>query len=385
MPKRREAQAPQGRSSAGRRVAALVRKEMLQVLRDPSSILIAGILPLLLLFLFGFGVSLDVRNVAICVAVESSSPDAESFAGAFLHSNFFVAREVRDHRQCTEDLVAGRIEGIVTLPANFTANAKRDEQAPIEVLIDGSDPNTAGLVQNYVQGLWTAWILEERVARAGRLVQPVSLVPRIWYNPAHESTHFLLPGLVAVNMTLIGTLLTALVMAREWERGTMEALMSTPIGVVELIIGKLTPYFLLGMAAMALSVATAVLLFAVPFRGSFAALAGVSAVFLLCMLAFGLFISTVARNQFVASQAALIVGFLPAIMLSGFLFEIASMPLPIRLLTYILPARYFVSSLQTLFLAGDIGAVLVPNGLAMAGIAAILLAAVARVTRLRLD
>ena len=385
MPKPPERAAPTGRASPGRRVAALVRKEMLQVLRDPSSILIAGILPLLLLFLFGYGVSLDLQNVRICVVVESTTPEVASFAASFLHSRFFTAREVRDRRECEEDLVAGRVRGIVSLPAAYQARADRGEGAPIEVLIDGSDPNTAGLVQNYVQGLWTTWLAQQQDANAHVVTPPVTLLPRIWYNPAHESSQFLLPGLVAVNMTLIGTLLTALVMAREWERGTMEALMSTPIGVVELLVGKLAPYFVLGMAAMALSVGTAVLVFAVPFRGSYLMLAGVSAVFLTCMLAFGLLISTLARNQFVASQAALIVGFLPAIMLSGFLFEIASMPLVIRLITYVLPARYFVACLQTLFLAGDIRAVLVPNVAAMAAIAAVLLLVAARVTRLRLD
>ena len=382
--KRPEARAT-GAASPVRRVLALVRKEMLQILRDPSAILIAGILPLLLLFLFGFGVSLDLKNVAVCVVVENPTPEATSFAASFVNSNFFAMREVRDRRSCEADLVAGRIKGLIALPAAFSARAARGETSPIEVLVDGSDPNTAGLVQNYVMGLWTTWLAQEQLERAGAPAPLVSAVPRFWYNPAHESAQFLLPGLVAVNMTLIGLLLTALVVAREWERGTMEALMSTPIGTLELLVGKLAPYFLLGMAAMGLSVAATVLVFGVPFRGSLWALAGISAAFLMCMLALGLLISTVARNQFVASQAALIAGFLPAIMLSGFLFEIASMPLPIRILTYAMPARYFVPSLQTLFLVGDVGAVLVPNGLAMVAIATLLLVAVSRVTRLRLD
>jgi ABC-2 type transport system permease protein len=372
-------------AGSARRVAALVRKELLQILRDPSSILIAGILPLLLLFLFGYGVSLDLKNVAVCVVVETPTPETTSFAASLADSRFFAMREVRDRRDCEADLVAGRIKGIIALPAPFAARAARGEASPIEVLVDGSDPNTAGLVQNYVVGLWRTWLAVEPVSGAGDPAPPVTLVPRFWYNPAHYSAEFLLPGLVAVNMTLIGTLLTALVVAREWERGTMEALMSTPIGTIELLVGKLAPYFLLGMTAMALSVGTTVLLFDVPFRGSFMALGAISAVFLLCMLAFGLLVSTLARNQFVASQAALIVGFLPAIMLSGFLFEITSMPLPIRILTYALPARYFVPSLQTLFLVGDVAAVLVPNALAMAAIAAIVLIAVSRVTRMRLD
>jgi ABC-2 type transport system permease protein len=380
-----ESPPPAGRGSPARRVFALARKELLQILRDPSAILIAGILPLLLLFLFGYGVSLDLKNVAVCVVVETPTLEATSFAASFAQSRFFSMREVRDRRQCEDDLVAGRVKGIIALPATFSRLAGRGETSPIQVLVDGSDPNTASLVQNYVMGLWRTWVAQEQTMRAMQAAAAVMAVPRFWYNPAHESAQFLLPGLVAVNMTLIGLLLTALVVAREWERGTMEALMSTPIGTLELLVGKLAPYFILGMAAMGLSVGAAVLVFGVPFRGSLAALSAISSVFLLCMLALGLLISTATRNQFVASQAALIAGFLPAIMLSGFLFEIASMPWPIRLITYAMPARYFVPSLQTLFLAGDIPAVLVPNGLAMGAIAAILLLAVARVTRLRLD
>jgi ABC-2 type transport system permease protein len=267
------------RGAAGspvRRVWALVRKETLQILRDPSSILIAGILPLVLLFLFGFGVSLDLRNVSICLVVESTTPDASSFAASFARSRFFALREVRDRRQCEADLVAGRVKGIVVVPAAFSARAGRGDAASIQVLVDGSDPNTASLVQNYVTGAWRNWSDVEPMPSAHGSAPPVTPVPRIWYNPAHESAEFLLPGLVAVNMTLIGMLLTALVVAREWERGTMEALMSTPIGSAELLLGKLAPYFLLGMAAMGLSVAAAILVFGVPFRGSFLALAGMS-------------------------------------------------------------------------------------------------------------
>jgi ABC-2 type transport system permease protein len=376
---------PPETGSALRRVAALVRKEMLQVLRDPSSLLIGGVLPILLLFLFGYGVSLDLQDIEVCVVVEQTTPDTTSFAASLAHSPFFDARWVRDRRQCEGDLVAGRIKGIVVLPAMFSANSMRSDDAPIQVLTDGSDPNTAGLLQNYLIGLWQNWQQVDQLTHARTISAPVNLVSRIWYNPAHESREFLLPGLVAINMTLIGTLLTALVVAREWERGTMEALMATPIGIVELLLGKLAPYYVLGMAAMALSVGMTILVFGVPFRGSLPVLAGVSSVFLVDMLAIGLLISTIARNQFVASQAALIIGFLPATMLSGFLFEIPSMPLPIRLITYVLPSRYFVPSLQTLFLAGDVRAILLPNVLTMSLIGAVVLTAVARVTRLRLD
>jgi ABC-2 type transport system permease protein len=209
--------------------------------------------------------------------------------------------------------------------------------------------------------------------------------PRVWFNPNFNSRYALLPGAVAIVLTLIGTLLTSLVIAREWERGTMEALLATPISPGELIVGKVVPYFGLGMAGMVLSVSVTVFLLGVPFNGSILSLTALSAAYLAVMLALGLLISSVTRNQFAASQAALIAGFLPAFELSGFIFEIDSMAAPIRLLTYALPARYFVSSLQTLFLAGDVMSVLVPNGLVLLGMAAALFFALWRKTRLRLE
>jgi ABC-2 type transport system permease protein len=368
-----------------RRIGGLIRKETLQILRDPSAMVIAGVLPLLLLFLFGYGVSLDLRAVAVCLVVEQPNAETGSLAASFANSRYFVLRTERDRRRCEPDLVAGRLKGIVVVAADFAARASRGDEAPIQIMVDGSDPNTAGLVRNYVQAVFTNWLQQEQVATAAAPPALVSLVPRLWYNPSLESRNFLLPGLVVVIMALIGTLLTALVVAREWERGTMEALMSTPIGIAELLIGKLVPYFVLGMTAMAISVATAVFVFGVPYRGSVAMLLLVSSVFLASMLALGLLISTLARNQFVASQVALIGAFLPAFLLSGLIFEIGSMPLPIRLLTNLLPARYFVPAMQTLFLVGDVAAVLVPSTLAMLAIAAVLFAATARNTRMRLD
>src|SRR5262249_11469559 len=272
----------------------------------------------------------------------------------------------------------------------FADRLGRGETAPVQILVDGSDPNTAALVQNYVQGVWQNWLQQETISESSLAVRPaaaplVVAEPRVWFNPEINSRNFLIPGAVAIIMTLIGTLLTALVVAREWERGTMEALMATPIGVGEFLLGKLLPYFVLGMTAMGLSTAVAVVFFGVPFRGSVGALLLVSTAFLADMLPLGLLISTVTKNQFVASQLALISAFLPAFWLSGFIFEIDSMPLPIRMVTRILPARYFVSSLQTLFLAGDVSSILVPNTLALGLIAALLLFALVRATRMRLE
>ncbi len=258
------------------------------------------------------------------------------------------------------------------------------------MIVDGSDPNTAGLVQNYVQGLWANWLEQESASRNDLMDRPraaplVAADPRVWFNPVLDSQYALLPGAVAIVLTLIGTLLTSLVVAQEWRRGTMEALLATPITPGELLASKVVPYFVLGMGAMALSVAVTVFGFGVPFRGSIFALVAVSSAFLAVQLGLGLLISTKAKNQFAASQAALITGFLPAFELSGFIFEIDSMPAPIRLLTSILPPRYFVSSLQTLFLAGDVASVLLPNGMVLLAMAAVLFVALARAMPARLE
>jgi ABC-2 type transport system permease protein len=373
-----------------RRLLALIRKEALQLRRDPSAFLIAGVLPLLLLLIFGYGVSLDLRRVPLAVVVEATTPEADSLLAAYQNSRYFEVWVVRDRRAAEGDLVAGRLFGIVVVPADFAERLGRGNTGPVQVIVDGSDPNTAGLVQGYAQGVWQNWQDQEAVSKATLVDRPtarplLSTEPRYWYNPALTSRESLLPGAVAVILTIIGTLLTALVIAREWERGTMEALLATPAARLELLAGKVIPYFTLGMAAMGLSVLSAVWLLGLPFRGSVGALAVVSAAYLFTMLTLGLLISTLTKNQFVACQAALIVGFLPAFELSGFIFEIGSMPAPIRWLTAVLPPRYYVSSLQTLFLVGDVPAVLVPNTLVLSAFAAVLFALLVKSTLTRLE
>ncbi len=373
-----------------RRVAALIRKESLQILRDPSAFLIAGVLPLLLLFIFAFGVSLDLQHVRVAVVVERPSPEATSLLDAYRNSRYFQVSEALDAAQVEEALVDGKIAGIVVIRADFTERIGRGDQGPVQVLVDGSDPNTAGLVLGYVQGVWQNWLRQEAVSKAGLVDRPaarplLTTEPRIWFNPSLDSRYSLLPGAVAINLTLIGTLLTALVVAREWERGTMEALLATPAGRLEILAGKIVPYYALGMLSLLVSAGASVWFFGVPFRGSVWSLTAISTAYLATMLTLGLLISTRTKNQFVACQAALIIGFLPAFELSGLIFEIDSMPAPIRLLTWVLPPRYYVASLQTIFLAGDVPAVLVPNGLVLCGFAAVLSTLLVRSTPSRLE
>lgn len=367
------------------RTAALVRKEAMQVVRDPSSFAIAFVVPLVLLFLFGYGVSLDADNVRIAVVVESPTPDTRAFTATLANSPYFEVTEVRNRQTARPWLVEGRVRGVVVLGQDFSADYKGGRTAPLQIILDGSDANTARLVHGYVQGVWATWMQQEAL-RAGReVVLPAATESHVRYNPELRSRNFLIPGLIAIIMALIGTLLTALVVAREWERGTMESLMATRVSVPEILIGKLLPYFVLGMGGMAVSVVLAVTLFGVPFRGSVLVLFGVAAVFLLGALAMGLVISSMTRNQFAAGQIAIVAAFLPAFMLSGFVFEIPSMPEPIQALTYMVSARYFVSCLQTLFLAGTVWDIILPNTLAMAAIAAVFLGLAARGTHKRLD
>jgi ABC-2 type transport system permease protein len=343
-----------------------------------------------LLFIFDYGVSLDLRRIPVGLVIEEPSPEAASLYASFHNSRFFRVKLAHHRAEVQPELVAGRLKGVIVLAADFAERLGRGESAPVQVIVDGSDPNTAGLVMNYVQGVWSNWLEQEAISESGLAVRPaaaplVTAEPRYWFNPEINSRNFLVPGAVAIIMTLIGTLLTALVVAREWERGTMEALLATPIGKAEFLLGKLIPYFVLGMIAMGLAVTTAVFFFGVPFRGSVVALVLLSSAFLMAMLPLGLLISTVTGNQFSASQAALVAAYLPALLLSGFIFEIDSMPLPIRLLTRIMPARYFVAGLQTLFLAGDVPEVLVPSALILLAIGAVLLAVLWRATRMRLE
>lgn len=368
------------------RLRALITKEFLQIRRDISSILIGFVLPLLLLFIYGFGVSLDLNHLKIGLVIEDSSPDAQNLAEAFIGSRFFDLTLAHDSRALVEDITKGNIRGMVIIPSYFSAFKDRTSSiAPIFVIGDGSEPNTAGFAQNYVRGAWQVWLKNEFIKKKLPLPPSVDLQTRYWYNEELQSRNFLIPGSIALIMTLIGTLLTALVVAREWERGTMEALMSTPITIFELLLGKLIPYFILGMGSMFMCTVVAVYFYDVPLRGSWWVLTTISAVFLFTALGLGLLISTRAKNQLVAAQASQIIAFLPAFMLSGFLFEISSMPLLIQLLTYIIPARYFVSSLQTIFLVGDAWPLLAYNLLPMLAVGLLLFFLTTRITVKRLD
>lgn len=367
------------------RLKGLIRKEFLQIWRDPSSIAIAFVLPVVLLLLFGYGVSLDARHAPIALVVEQPDAATASFTGAFRKLDYFAPLTFADMQSAGEAMREGEVMAILHLRDDFGRAVQRPGGAAAQLIVNGVNANTARLISGYANGVWATWLRQYAAQNGVNFPVPVMVQSRVWFNAELSSRNYLVPGLIAVIMTLIGALLTALVVSREWERGTMEALMATPVSMPEILLGKVLPYFLLGAGGMLLSVAMAVWLFGVPLRGSFLLLLFVASLFLLVALGMGLLISSVARNQFVASQIALVVTFLPAFLLSGFIFEIASMPQVVQVITHIIPARYFVSLLHTLFMAGDIWAVIVPNALALAAMAMLFLLLVRRISRKRLD
>ncbi|PIP03718.1 MAG: hypothetical protein COW18_09755 [Zetaproteobacteria bacterium CG12_big_fil_rev_8_21_14_0_65_54_13] len=367
------------------RLRGLIRKEFLQILRDPSSIAIAFVLPVILLLLFGYGVSLDAKHVPVALVVDEPGAATASFTGSYRHLPYFDPLLLPDMHSAENAMREGRVQAIVHLRSDFGRKLYQPGGTPVQIIVNGVNANTARLILGYGSGIWINWLQQYAQINHIHLPASVQVEQRVWFNSELRSRNYLVPGLIAVIMTLIGALLTALVVAREWERGTMEALMATPVTMNEIIIGKMAPYFVLGSGGMLISVGMAVWLFDVPLRGSIWLLFGVAALFLLVALGMGLLISTLARNQFVASQIALIVTFLPAFLLSGFIFEISSMPQVVQIITHIIPARYFVALLQTLFMAGDIWSVIWPNALALAVMALIFLALVRRISRKRLD
>lgn len=346
---------------------ALVKKEIAQIIRDPSSIVIAFILPLILLIMYGYGVNFDSHRVKVGIISYDRSPDASSLLMSFSASRFVHPVIGYDKKKFEDLLMMGDIRGILTIPEGFTDSLNSKEgMLPLQLITDGTQPNVASLLQEYVNGIIQTWLSYRAINKGLISKEPlITLEPRFWYNPELKSRNGVVPGSIAVVMTLIGTLLTALVIAREWDRGTMESLLATPVTIHQIILGKLIPYFVLGLCSMMICFVMATLWYSVPFRGSFLMLFLCSAIFLLPALGQGLLISSLTKDQFLAAQIAFITGFQPSFMLSGFMFEISGMPLHVQGVSYIVAARHFVTCLQTLFLAGNIWSLLLWTNLIM--------------------
>lgn len=369
-----------------RRLIALCRKETFQIFRDPSSNLIAFVLPVVMLLIFGYGINLDSTVLRIGLVMQDTAPEARQFAASLRGSRYLKVIEERTEDEMKQAITAGDVRGYVVVPPDFSRRLKRPgDTASLLLVTDGSEPNMASFVEAYVQGAMQVWEQQRASDMGESPVVPVNLEARFWMNPSAESRNYLIPGSIVVIMTVIGALLTSLVIAREWERGTMEALLASPVTKVEILLSKLIPYYVLGIVSLFLCVGFAVFVMGVPFRGSVLTLLLLATLFLLSALGLGLLISTVTRNQFNAAQAALNAAFLPALMLSGFVYELRSTPVAIQAVSHLIPARYFVAAVQTLFQAGNIWAVLLPNMLFLLAAAVVFLGLTALKTRRHLE
>ena len=373
-----------GSAGSAQRLRALIRKETRQLLRDRSNLMVGIFLPLMLILIFGYGLSFDVRNVPIAIVLDEPSPLANDVVAGFYLSPYFSPVPLTSMHDAQRLMRERKVDAIVQLRGEFARDLAAGN-ARIQVLVNGVDANRARVLQAYAQGALAQWAVRRAAEGMPGTAPGVSVEPRLWFNEANTSTWFLVPGLIVLIMTLIGALLTALVMAREWERGTLEALFVTPVHVTEILISKIVPYFVVGMIGLALCLLAARFLFEVPIRGSLLLILLCSMLYLLVALGMGLLVSAAVKNQFLAAQIALVVSFLPAMMLSGFIFDLRSVPVVVYAVSRVLPATYYVEALQTLFLAGDVGW-LIAKDCAVLAVAAFLLLFFARLkTRKELE
>lgn len=341
-----------------RRLLAIARKEFIHIRRDPRSMGMAIAIPMLLILLFGYALTLDVDNVPIAVWDQSISPESRELVSRFDGSRYFAVRlRAEGYPDIERAIEAGQVMAAVVIPRDFSARLSTGRVAPVQFLIDGSDSNTATIALGYAKSVALGYSrdIASREARAGRtetLRDPLEVRPRVWFNADMKSRNYIVPGLIAVIMMAIAALLTSLTVAKEWETGTMEQLISTPIQARELVLGKLLPYFAVGMLDVLLAVGMGEFLFHVPLRGSVALLFGMAAVFLAGALSMGMLISIVTKSQLLASQLAMVLTFLPSFLLSGFMYNIGNMPKSIQVVTYAIPSRYFVALLKGIYLKG---------------------------------
>lgn len=372
------------------RLVALTRKEVRQLLRDRSNLAIGIALPALLILLFGYGISLDVDNAPVAIVLEDSSPTTLDVLEGLRLSTYITPVQVRSMAEATRLMQAHEVDGILRVPGDFASRLAAG-QGRLQLIVHGADASTARIIQGYVGGALSQWSLRTADRAAGRTPTPdatpfgtVIVEQRMWFNSANTSTWYLVPGLIVLIMTLVGAFLTSLVVAREWERGTLEAIFVTPVRPLEILLAKLIPYFVVGMIGFAMCMIAARLLFHVPMAGSLWLLVLSSVLYMFVALGVGLLISSATKNQFIASQMALLTSFMPAMMLSGFLFDLNNVPTAVRVIGELLPATHFLELIKTLMLAGNVWPIIVKDCAILAAYAVILLAAARLVTRKRI-
>ncbi|MDR2871521.1 MAG: ABC transporter permease [Xanthomonadaceae bacterium] len=378
---------PANANAFWRRLRALTRKEIRQLLRDRSNMMVGIALPVFLILIFGYGLSLDVRGAVIVIVLDDPSPTAHDVASSFSRSAYFSPRLAASMAEAEASMTTRQADAIVRIPSDFSRRLLQGD-AQIQVLLQGADAARASGVRNYIETALAQWS-EKQADRTAYRSEPstgaVAIVPRLWFNAANTSTWYLIPGLIVLIMTIVGAFLTSLVVAREWERGTLEALFVTPVRTVEILLAKLIPPFLVGMFGLLLCLLAARFLFGLPLYGSLAVLLFSAMLYLLVALGIGLAVSSITKNQFLASQIALVISFMPALMLSGFIFDLRNTPAIIRVVGQLLPATYFMELVKSLFLAGTLWPLIVKNCSVLAIYAVLLLGLANAVTRKRLD
>ncbi len=362
------------------RFYALTRKEFLQLIRDPSSLLIGAVLPLALILIIGYGISLDVKNISVAVVLEDASPDAQRAVNFLDGSDYFSPTYVPSMPDAVALMRRRQVDAIIVVPPDFSAALHRRD-ARLQLILYGVNTTTASAVKSYVDAGVQSFNANFYAGHAPRGI--VSLDSRIWFNDANSSTWYFIPGLIMLILTIIGIFLTALVMAREWERGTLESLFVTPVRVLEILLSKMIPYFVIAMFGLLLCLLAARYLYEVPLHGSLAALMLASVLYLFVALGIGLMISSATKSQFLAAQVALIIGFLPSVMLTGFLFDLHSVPTWVATIGRALPQTYYLELLKTIFLAGDDWTMIARNCSVLAAYAALFVSIALKITRKR--
>ncbi|QSR18519.1 ABC transporter permease [Novosphingobium sp. KA1] len=365
------------------RLVALVRKETRQMLRDRSNLMVGLLLPVVLILLFGYGLSFDVRDAPVALVIQDRSETVSELVSGLRGSPYLDPVDVQTMEEASGMLVDGKVDAIVQIPGDFTSRQVKGG-AQVQLVLNGVDSTTAQTLEAYVQGALATATARQADRGGGVATGTVTLMTRTWFNEEGNSRWYLVPGLVVLIMTLVGAFLSSLLIAREWERGTLEALFVTPVRPLELVLAKLAPYIIIGLIDLAMCIIAAVVLFAVPIRGSLVAIVLMSFLYLLVSLLVGLLISGVTRNQFAASQVALLASFMPALMLSGFVFDLRNIPLAVRIVAEILPATHFMGVIKTLFLAGTDWSMVASNSAILLGYIVVLTFLTRRTLRKRL-
>lgn len=373
-----------------RRVLAIMRKEVIQIWRDPLSLLVIFAMPIVQLIIYGYGVNLDIRHIPLCVYDQDGTQFSQDLLKHFQATDYFsIVHVARNYRDVVQQIDGGGCSVAIVAPFRFSEQVHSGGHGTVQALLDASDSNTANIatgyalsiIQSYAQGLQIDWQQRNGLPPSA---PNVVIQPRTWFNEDLESMANIVPGVVAMVMAVVGAFLTSLTIAREWERGTMEQLIATPVSKLEIQIGKLVPYFAIGMMDTAICAGAAVWWFRVPFRGSWAVLYTCSALFLIVVLSLGYLFSVIGKSQLAASQLALLVTLLPTFLLSGFIFPIDQMPGWVQWITRVLPARYYVSILRSVFLKGAPLRVMAVDMISLGAIAAVLIIRATRAFQKRL-